>query len=470
MAHLLKHAAQESLRHIFVVLPFTNIIDQAVDEYRRALVLPDEKPEDVVVALHHLADFESLHARQYAALWRAPVIVTTAASFFETLAGSKPGRLRKLHELAGSAVFVDEAHAALPAHLWALAWQWLEKLCDQWGARVVLGSGSLFRFWGDGGYLSAASSRVVPDVTPQRVQEDLVTAEAARLTPQLIRDPLTLESLAEKVRDQEGASVIVVNTVRTAASLASLAKDQGLDVLHLSTALAPRDRMPIVQEIRRRLACESDRRWLLVATSCIEAGLDFSFRRAYREASTVASLLQVGGRVRRNEEDWAGELYSLTLTGEGVTQHPSFTQTAPHLIHMLEQGLSGEVDELLRSEFAGTLRSILEQKRNCLLDSERACRYPRVQDEFRVIDTDTRLVLIDPEIAHAVANGAKVRFSKIVQASVQVFASKIGKLPCEAIGPSDIYRWTGEYDPSFLGYMADAKAMETLFREGGAVV
>ena len=115
MAHLLSIANKRGLRRIFVVLPFTNIIRQSAEVYRKALVLPDEKPDDIVAEVHHLADFDDEASREYATKWNAPIVVTTAVAFFETLASARPSAIRRLHELVGSAVFVDEAHAALPA-------------------------------------------------------------------------------------------------------------------------------------------------------------------------------------------------------------------------------------------------------------------------------------------------------------------------------------------------------------------
>jgi CRISPR-associated endonuclease/helicase Cas3 len=85
MANLLSQAAKRGLRRIFVVLPFTNIIEQSADVYRKALTLYGENPVEVVVELHHRAEFESADARHLTALWRAPIIVTTAVAFFETL-------------------------------------------------------------------------------------------------------------------------------------------------------------------------------------------------------------------------------------------------------------------------------------------------------------------------------------------------------------------------------------------------
>ena len=61
--------------------------------YRKALVLPGERPEDVVAEHHHQADFEDVSLRQLATLWRAPFIVTTAVQFFETLASHHPARV-----------------------------------------------------------------------------------------------------------------------------------------------------------------------------------------------------------------------------------------------------------------------------------------------------------------------------------------------------------------------------------------
>ncbi len=147
VAHLLQATINKELRHIFVVLPYTNIIKQSVDVYRKALILPDENPEEVVAEHHHQADFSNYDMRQHASLWTAPIIVTTAVQFFETLGANHPAQLRKLHELPGSAIFLDEAHAAIPTWLWPQAWRWLKDLSSNWRCHFVFASGSLPQFW-----------------------------------------------------------------------------------------------------------------------------------------------------------------------------------------------------------------------------------------------------------------------------------------------------------------------------------
>ena len=104
MAYQLNQAILKGARRIFVVLPYTNIITQSVEVYREALKLPGEEPETVVAELHCKSDFEDEDTRYLTSLWRAPIIVTTAVAFFETLASNRPGTLRRLHELPGSII------------------------------------------------------------------------------------------------------------------------------------------------------------------------------------------------------------------------------------------------------------------------------------------------------------------------------------------------------------------------------
>lgn len=93
MAHMLKMASTHGLRHIFVVLPYSNIISQTVEVLRNALVLDGEHPAEIVAEHHHQADFESLECRHLASIWNAPIIVTTAVQFFETIASNAPSKL-----------------------------------------------------------------------------------------------------------------------------------------------------------------------------------------------------------------------------------------------------------------------------------------------------------------------------------------------------------------------------------------
>jgi CRISPR/Cas system-associated endonuclease/helicase Cas3 len=301
MAHLLAQAEKHSLRRIFVVLPYTNIIAQAVREYRKALVLPGENPAEVVAELHHRADFQSVEIRHLTALWRAPIIVTTAVAFFETMASKSTSTLRRLHELPGSAIFVDEAHAALPARLLPLAWKWMNIFGHEWGCYWVLASGSLSRFWKIPEIAQNMGEITVPEIIREDLRQRLASYEKKRIAYKSDLHPKTIGQMVEWLSEHPGPRLVILNTVQSAAVLAhALAGRFGRNqVEHLSTALTPEDREKILDRVRVRLTKKEDKDWTLVATSCVEAGVDLSFRTGFHELGSLVSLLQAAGRINR---------------------------------------------------------------------------------------------------------------------------------------------------------------------------
>ena len=390
-AYLLKRAQEESLRRLVVVAPYTNIITQTAETLRRALTLPGEVPEEVVAEHHHQADFGSREARDLAVTWSAPVIVTTAVQFFETLAANVPAALRKLHALPGSAVFLDEAHAALPAHLWPQNWQWLRDLSRRWGCRFVLASGSLARFWENESII--AKPHKLPDLLGRDLRHSVLSAERRRIQYRQAGRFESAGALVTAVANQPGPRLVILNTVQSAAVVARAMRGMGRDVLHISTALAPKDRAPVLAAVAERLkGTKTD--WTLVATSCVEAGVDLSFHTAFRERFSAASLIQTGGRVNRHGDPVAGAVIDFLLdAGNGVTAHPAARNPAEILMRSLKRGdFSSEdhdpaliVSRAMAEEIAlrgGLLDSALRR-------AEEERDYPRVAELGRVIDADT---------------------------------------------------------------------------------
>jgi len=489
MANLLRVAAERKpqLHHIIVVLPYTNIITQSVEVYRKALVLNGERPEDVVAEHHHRADFSDLDLRQLATLWEAPVIVTTAVQFFETLGSHRPARLRKLHELPGSAVFIDEMHAAIPSHLWPQVWRWLETWTRDWGGYLVLGSGSLPRFWELDEYKALIlgndkkSMAQVPDlVADDSIRTDLKKTEERRVIFRRRQEnapALDCQGVVDfVVRKQPGPRLLIVNTVQTAALIARAMRKSGHDVLHLSTALSPAHRDLIVDRVKLRLRDKIEN-WTLVATSCVEAGMDFSFRAGFRERASTASLIQIGGRVSRGDEFINAEVWDLLLRDDQFRHNPVMTISR----QALDRFTLDELNHMLPAELATTAMrrewtSGAEEKAIDLIKQENSMEYPNVSKGCRVIDADTRTVIIDKPLAEDVRKGEKVSRMEIMRYSVQIWASKIEKLGLEPIThnrqsrDSEIYFWGYDYDPDFLGYMDGVLKMEDFITSGGAVI
>ena len=474
MAHLLNVAVTRNLRHIIVVLPYTNIIRQSVEVYRKALCLDGENPEEIVAEHHHQADFKSLDTRYLTTLWQAPIIVTTAVQFFETLASNNTSRLRKLHELPGSAVCLDEAHAALPASLWPVCWNWLAQWTRRWSGHVILASGSLPAIWGMDEFRSICEGKdsgIAPRLSAATIEpiSSSLTAQAEEAEHKRVKfiteaKKLSADELIERISRSVGPRLVVVNTVQSAALLAEKIRDRGqMRVLHLSTALAPTHRAIIIERIKALLKYQSD--WVLVATSLVEAGMDFSFASGFRQRASTASLIQLGGRVNRgaNRGDDCTVMDFDFTDVQTYPDNPSLKPSKEALEHLFANGRIGpdkpcNLGDICLAAMEAEFRAGTQQTALDLVKTERECDYPKVSQECRVIQTETRTVIVDPSIIARLKAYERVPSIEVVRHSVQMFNAKIEKFGLSPVtSESDLFylpeSWN--YDPDFLGYMAE---------------
>ncbi|MEI7821266.1 MAG: DEAD/DEAH box helicase family protein [Verrucomicrobiota bacterium] len=472
MAHLLRVASERKLRRVFVVLPFTNIIDQSVEVYRRALRMAGESEtamESVVAAHHHRVDFSSYEARCLAARWDSPIVVTTAVQFFETLAARDTASLRKLHQVAGSAIFVDEAHAAVPPALWPQMLRWLRELCDDWGCHLVLASGTLQRFWNRPGFLQEAERRELPDLIGPEVRAETMQFEEKRVLIRTEPQAMSIERLAGFVHDKPGPRLIIFNTVQSAAVFAQYLREDvklGLNVEHISTALTPRDRACTVARVKEHLASRRPD-WTLVATSCVEAGVDFSFRTAFRESWGLVNLLQIAGRASRSGEYDDAEVWDFRHDADnGFSLHPQ-AKLSRRILQQLftdcarqnrQPGPDDCTDALQREVLQDHGEKALRMDE--IFQAEKDADYPQVAKLCRIIDAATQTVVVEPGLIQRLENPDRSQWPdwrEMMLGSVQLWASRLdaGRLPVKPLGhDGELWAWIeGNYD-NFIGYMA----------------
>lgn len=500
MAYLLRCAVKHNSSRIFVIAPFSNIIDQTVKVLRKAVVLKGEDAESVVVAHHHKADFSSKDMRQYAASWQAPIVVTTSVQFFETLAASSPSKLRKLHNVVGAAIFIDESHACLPAELLDISWCWMKQLADNWRCQFVYSSGSMVKFWEDE-YLVSQNIQKLPDLLPDSLKEKSQQVEGQRVIYDRIADSLKRDELIELIRsdktwgevikEEKPSCLVILNTVQSAAVIANELALQSADknntlanksVLHLSTSLAPKDRDVMLEEIvRRQGATEWDTKpWYLIATSCVEAGVDLDFAVGFRERCSVTSFLQVSGRINRHGRRTYGQLIDFSIFAEdGLNQHPGFKESSDIFEQLWEELNADDIDgsELCTKAIRKELSRFpaKKEKSKMLLAEEIKQSFQEVSNEYRIIDSDTVTVIVNKDLVANLEKGVPVSWSIIQENSVQLWMNNIKKLGLKEIAgcqKDGIYSWIDryEYDADFLGIMGGILNPETFFKETGGVL
>ena len=96
----LRHCQAHGLRRIIVVLPFLTLAEQTEEEYKKLIpgLLVDHSQKDLPE-----------EARELAARWDAPLVITTSVRFFESLFSDHPTTCRKLHHIANSVVLFDDS-------------------------------------------------------------------------------------------------------------------------------------------------------------------------------------------------------------------------------------------------------------------------------------------------------------------------------------------------------------------------
>lgn len=222
--------------------------------------------------------------------WDAPVIVTTTVRLFqETLFGTRTAQLRRLHNVTGSVIVLDEAQS-LPSHLLQPTLDALSFLVKYAECSIVLCTATQPALDEQLGFPALKGIRdLVPDAPRyfsalKRVEYDLRTSE-----------PTPWAELAGELRAQEQV-LCIVNTRQHAKDLYGLlGKDEAN--FHLSTNMCPAHRKQELDTIRKHL--KSGQLCRVVSTQLIEAGIDVDFPSAYRARGPLEAIVQAAGRCNR---------------------------------------------------------------------------------------------------------------------------------------------------------------------------
>lgn len=390
LAFALEHAVANGMDRVIYVIPYTSIIEQNAQVFRD--ILGEEN-----VVEHHcgaLCDDDEapsgtrLRQRLATENWDAPVIVTTAVQFFESLYANTPSRCRKLHNIANSVIVFDEAQM-LPGSQLKPCTGAIASLVTQFRATAVL---------------CTATQPVLEDL----IQEFSPTLSIKEICPQVgplyeklrrvtYRKGGTLgpEALA-RCLEAENQVLCIVNTRKMAQEVFEKLPEEGR--FHLSTLMYPRHRAEVLGQVRLRLKQGLPCR--VVSTSLIEAGVDVDFPAVYRQITGLDSLMQAAGRCNREGKRPAET--SIVTWFEGEDPAPPLQQlNIGAAREVLASGGSPADPQTIRRYFS-TWRSLVGENldKTNLVEHFRSgfqgCQLPfrTVAEAFHIIDQATKTVYI----------------------------------------------------------------------------
>ncbi|MDR2463470.1 MAG: CRISPR-associated endonuclease Cas3'' [Verrucomicrobiales bacterium] len=289
-AFALDHALRHGQRRVIYVIPYTSIIEQT------AKVLSDICGPDNVVEHHSniAEERQTLRSQLASENWDAPLIVTTNVQFFESLYASKPGRCRKLHNLADSVIILDEAQLLPP--------QWL-KFC----ARAI---DELVRNYGATVMLSTATQPALPLTAREIIADPPALFTALKRTtihwPPVLTERKSWDDVATQLAQQRQA-LCIVNTRRDALELHEKIRAASPAAVHLSASMCGVHRSRIIGEIKEKL--RTGEPLTVVSTQLVECGVDVDFPVVYRAFAGLDSIEQAAGRCNREGKLPDGSVY-----------------------------------------------------------------------------------------------------------------------------------------------------------------
>ena len=306
----LEQAKQFKMKHVFILAPYTSILDQNADRIR-GILESELKKGSVVLECHSSIinnekeeEFSSeSDPDQFEITWNAPIIMTTMVQFLEALFGAGTKKIRRMHQIVNAVLIFDEIQT-LPVKVTYLFNWGLDYLVKHCGCTAMLCTAtqpSLDKI-GEELFHLYFTDEVVKNIDKhfdsfQRVNLIDKTARGRKKSSEY--------DVCNYVQEQMkvcNSFLVVVNTKSQAKNLFLLFKNSGCSefVYHLSTNMCPKHRRQVLDDIIEHL--KNRDKVICVSTRLIEAGVDISFDGAVRYMAGLDSIIQTAGRCNRNGE------------------------------------------------------------------------------------------------------------------------------------------------------------------------
>jgi len=294
----LEHSKHNKLKRIIIVLPFINIIDQT------ASILKDIFGEEYILEHHsgnndEITINEDIHdhdswKRLACENWDYPIIITTTVQFFESIFSNKPGKCRKIHNIAESVVIFDEVQS-LPKEIIIPTLTILGNMLSVMNTSFLFCTATLPAFE------KREFFNGIESIIPLVENPEILFHKTRRVEyiPVNEYEPVDFNELIDLAVNQEHSVLSVFNTKKAALEFYNTtAENQSWEKqYHLSTGMCPFHRKQVIQDIRNDL--KNNTKILVSSTQLIEAGVDFDFPCVFREIAPLESIIQSAGRCNR---------------------------------------------------------------------------------------------------------------------------------------------------------------------------
>ncbi|WOF16664.1 CRISPR-associated helicase Cas3' [Methanoplanus sp. FWC-SCC4] len=445
MAFALLHLKKYDLKRIFYVIPYTSIIEQNAKVFREIFgsgnVLEHHSNYDPgKEGFEDVGDFNQEDMLKLSSEnWDMPVVVTTNVQFFESLFSNKRSRCRKIHNLSGSVIILDEAQM-LPTKYLKPCLSALSELVRNYGSTVVICTATQPKI---GDFLDEDIQPVEIMESPKELYEHFRRVHVNNL------GDISDEELSERITGHHQA-LCVVNTRKHARLLyqriteSEISKDDG-SCFHLSAGMCPVHRREQLEKIRSLL--KEGKPCRVISTQLIEAGVDVDFPFVYRARTGIDSIAQAAGRCNREGKRDLGEIFVFRSTedyGKATSWQSRTAEIGEMIFREFEDPLSPEaVSEYFKKLYFNEGDEGLDKKKILLSLEKRVgeCAFPfgDVSDDFRIIDENTKDIIIpfDDSARKAIKEIQKIGFPENYGRKLQGYSVSVYPHEFKALNESN---------------------------------
>jgi CRISPR-associated endonuclease/helicase Cas3 len=493
LQHILANPIDNLDRRVIMAVPYTSIIEQTVKDYRRVFaelgqiavlehhsaIQHDPKSKDESSEAEEGAIDYQRQARLVTQNWDAPLIVTTTVQLFESLFSNRTSKCRKLHNIIGSVIILDEVQT-LPISLRESICSMLEELVECYHVSLVLCTATQPVLEGDDGYFKGFKTGSITDIIPvaqsrehfanlKRVEYDLSAIKTnTKWSWQELTDRLNSHSSALVVLNTRKDALKVVDSlnspsveyfeaVGTESRVKIAVKDS--QVLHLSTLLCGAHRQLVLAEVRSRLKNKQD--CILVSTQVVEAGVNLDFPAVYRVLGPLDRIVQAAGRCNREGNmDELGQVFVFELEeGSMPPKGSEYAKATGKTQQILQQAQSEDLHHpQIFTNYGNALYKLESADKDKIQDDRANCLFETVASKFKLIDDDTYPVVVNfNDEVEKLLNQIKRRglftsdYQKLQPYTISIRNFEFRKHHKtsieQPIAGVEFYIWTGTYDP-----------------------
>ena len=288
-------------------LPFTSVIDQNFDVYKKVISNSGITPDNTVLLKHHhLAEREYQKENELiidgadllVETWQSEIIVTTFHQFLYTLFSYRNKNLKRISALQNAVVILDEVQS-IDLKYWDSIHDMLYLCAKQLNTTFLLMTATMPLI------ISPSDEKELLQSFHKRFDQLSRTVLHNRTETPMDLDELAAEIREKHQKDPDRSLIIILNRRKAVRELFTQLMDLETNTAMLSTDLTPLDRTRILKDLKSP--------FILVTTQLIEAGVDISAHEVIRDIAPLDSIIQSAGRCNRNQEADVGRVEVIKL-------------------------------------------------------------------------------------------------------------------------------------------------------------